>query len=269
MKLKIDRNFWKLQFEKDKFPVWTCSTCGKGILELQLDTFHREETGESKMSRDCEAWEPEWSKFRFCAFLKCNNGNCQETATLTGSGRLFEGIPKPEDICIYEEIDPGGRPLVFVEKFLPEYCSPPPLVFEIPAMTLEEVKTRILESFSVFLSQPDSAGNKIRTCLEDLLTSQKINKIEITKKRKREKLSLHKRIIKLGEQFPDLGKNILAIKWLGNSASHTSGLTIDDIFDAYEILHHVLNEIYVNRHKHINKLTNAINKRKGSRGKIN
>jgi hypothetical protein len=251
----IDRDFWKQQFEKDRFPVWMCSTCNTGILELQSDTFRFTHTGESgQLFKKSDAWEPEWIRYRFCTFLKCNNKKCQDTAILTGSGRVNEYLQNSYGIA--EE--------VFVDEFFPEYCNPPPLIFEIPEKTPQKIKKQILESFSVFFSQPNSAGNKIRTCIEILLTDQKINQTKISKKRKEEfRLSLHDRIKIFGGKFPDLSENILAIKWIGNSASHTDGLVVDDIFDSYELLHHVLNELYANRHKHINKLTKAINNRKG------
>ena len=95
-----------------------------------------------------------------------------------------------------------------------------------------------------------------------ILDHQKIKKTTISKKKKRVKLTLHDRIIEYGKKKNQLSKNILAIKWIGNSASHTQGLEIDDIFDAYDLLHHVLNEIYDNRTNHIAKITKARNKRK-------
>jgi len=183
---------------------------------------------------------------RFCAILRCNNKDCQESAAITGRG------------CVKHEYE-----YEYVEYYEPEYCHPPPAIFKIPENTPERVAAEILQSFSIFFSQPNSAGNKIRIAVEILLDCQRVKKTTISKKTgKRVKLTLHDRIIAYGKKKNQLSENILAIKWIGNSASHTQGLEVDDIFDAYDLLHHVLNEIYDNKAKHIKKITKARNIRK-------
>ena len=189
---------------------------------------------------------------RFCGILKCNNKNCQESASISGTGVVAEEVG-------YEFGQPERN---FVEYFKPEYCFPPPAIFKIPEKTPEDVAIEIIQSFSIFFSQPSSAGNKIRTCIEKLLDHQRIKKITLNRRRKRVRLSLHQRIIEYGHKNSDLSKNILAIKWIGNSASHTRGLDIDDIFDAYDLLSHVLTEIYDNRSHHIKRITEKRNKDK-------
>ena len=74
------------------------------------------------------------------------------------------------------------------------------------------------------------------------------------------------RITKAKDKNIVLGKleDILyAIKWLGNAGSHSSSeITLDDVFDAYELMHHVLIELYQPKNR-LNKLAKAIRKRKG------
>jgi Domain of unknown function (DUF4145) len=251
----IDRIFWKKQFDKDHFPVWTCSKCNTGILELLPDTFHFQLTGESEISKECDAWDHEWVALRFTTFLKCNNKECQETAVLCGKGYVDQEV----------QYNSGVPEQVYVEYFTPEYCYPPPAFFKIPSKVPDEIKKEIIDSFSICFSQPNSAGNKIRTAIEKLLTLQRVNRVVISKKRKRIRLNLHDRILLYGKKNPELSKNILAIKWVGNSASHTEGLEIEDIFDAYDLLSYVLGEIYANSQKHIKKITKEINKKKGKR----
>lgn len=252
--MTIDRELWKKWAPKDNFPIWICSKCNKGIFEIVKDTFHSVYDGSTETSKTHDAFDSDWVALRFCAILRCNNKSCQESAAVTG-----RGVVEQE-----HEYNMHGQPeSTYVEYFKPEYCSPPPAVFKIPEKTPEEVSAEILHSFSIFLSQPNSAGNKIRTSIEKLLNSHRVKKTTISKKtKKRVKLTLHDRIIEYGKKNDTLSKNILAIKWIGNSASHTQGLEIEDIFDAYDLLHHVLNEIYDNRAKHIAKITKARNKRK-------
>jgi len=55
-----------------------------------------------------------------------------------------------------------------------------------------------------------------------------------------------------------------AIKWLGNAGSHCEEeLDIDNIFDGYDMLSFLLDEIYNNRHHHVKKLAKNINAKKG------
>ena len=252
----INRKLWTQYFIKNKFPPWTCLKCSVGLLELQKNTLNVEDTGDSRLARGHDAWEPDWIDYRFVALLKCNNKECRDCITLSGTGKVREAI-----------IENYGYPeQEYLDVFYPKYFSPPPQIFPIPANTPEDIKEEIVQSFSIFLSDPNAAGNRVRTCIELILNQQKINKT-VTKSGKRKPLTLHSRITLFKTKFNELGKNLLAIKWLGNAASHASGLEIDDIFDAYEILHHVLNEIYDNRTKQISQLTKKINKKKGKLSK--
>jgi len=255
--MSIDKNLWQKPFYKNKFPTWTCSTCGVGLLELQKNTLNFEESGESLAAKSHDAWDPEWLFYRFSALLKCNNQNCGDCSVITGRGEVIE-VHYQDHNNVYEQ--------QWVERFYPEYINPPPQIFPIPSKTPDEIRDEILASFSIFLLEPNAAGNRIRTSIETLLTHQKINKIKVIRG-KRRRLSLHERIQAFQTKHQEISDNLLAIKWIGNAASHTTGLKTDDIFDAYEIMHHVLIELYEKRSARIKKLTTAINKRKGTLSK--
>ncbi len=56
----------------------------------------------------------------------------------------------------------------------------------------------------------------------------------------------------------------MAIKWLGNAGSHCGDkMTFDDVFDGYDMLSFILDELYDNKHEHVKKLAKKINKKKG------
>ena len=60
----------------------------------------------------------------------------------------------------------------------------------------------------------------------------------------------------------------MAAKWLGNEGSHGGGkITIDDVCDALDLLHYVLDEVIGGRTKSIEQLSKAINKAKGPKKK--
>ena len=66
------------------------------------------------------------------------------------------------------------------------------------------------------------------------------------------------------QKYAHLKELLLAIKWLGNAGSHASTpLSLDDVFDAYEILEVVLNDLYENKVEFARKLAKDINKNRG------
>jgi len=60
---------------------------------------------------------------------------------------------------------------------------------------------------------------------------------------------------------PTIGHQFMALKWLGNSGSHSSGVTQQDLLDAFEILEHVLAEVIDRRSDKVAKLAKALTKR--------
>lgn len=80
-------------------------------------------------------------------------------------------------------------------------------------------------------------------------------------------LNLHSRINLLPEKYGELKELLLAIKWLGNAGSHAdSPISIDDVMDAYQLIDHVLQELYVQKGKKAKALAKLINKKKGPKG---
>jgi hypothetical protein len=58
---------------------------------------------------------------------------------------------------------------------------------------------------------------------------------------------------------------VLAIKWLGNAASHDgkSEVTVDDVMDSYELMEHILSEVYAPKLSKLKKLAKKVNRKKG------
>ncbi len=77
-------------------------------------------------------------------------------------------------------------------------------------------------------------------------------------------IPLHRRIQLLPTTLQHVQDLFFAIKWLGNAGSHSnSPVTMDDVFDAYELMEELLTEVYANKRKHVKSLAKKINKRKG------
>src|SRR5690606_927123 len=122
------------------------------------------------------------------------------------------------------------------------------------------VKAPLQDSFRLFFCSPPSASNCVRIALEELLTELGIKRFAVTGG-KRRIISLHTRIGLLPTRYAELRDLLFAIKWLGNSGSHAdSAISIDDVMDAYELIDHVLQELYAQRSKKAKELAKVINK---------
>ncbi|TVT30412.1 DUF4145 domain-containing protein [Marinobacter vinifirmus] len=120
-------------------------------------------------------------------------------------------------------------------------------------------------SFSLLFSDPSSAANHVRIALENLLTELRIKRFN-SSNGKRKYLNLHQRIDLLPTKFDHVKELFYAVKWLGNAGSHShQELTFDDVFDAYEIISQILEEVYDDRRKKVASMAKKINKRKGPR----
>jgi len=64
---------------------------------------------------------------------------------------------------------------------------------------------------------------------------------------------------------PDIADFLLAIKWIGNTGSHTGKLERIDVLEAYELLELSLNKLYDDTEIKLSKISKEIIKRKGTR----
>ncbi|TCP92760.1 uncharacterized protein DUF4145 [Sphingomonas sp. PP-CE-1A-559] len=75
--------------------------------------------------------------------------------------------------------------------------------------------------------------------------------------------TLDSRIKEFELKDPKNAEILLAVKWLGNSGSHAGGLTRDDVFDAFDMVELVLNNLYDTTTADIMAKVKAINNHKG------
>ena len=250
--MSINRSIWKLPFEKKQFPPWPCPNCNGGTLLLNKDTFREEESIESIKYRDHEAWEPEWIHGLFTAHLYCSNPNCKKKAVVCGSYEVSEWIDQ-------DTIEPGFS--VFLE---PDFISPAPDLFNIHKNCPKHIKLEIRKAFSLYWSDLDAAGNRVRTVVELLLNYLKVRKRKRKKNGKYRNLSLHDRILEYHPNNPEIGEKLLAIKWLGNIGSHGNGLSKDDLIDDFEMIQFVFKELFEKTRERLSTMAKKIIKKKGS-----
>ena len=250
----MDRKLLKLPFRLKNPPDWECPTCGKGILRVKQDTFIKNELSYSKAAHNEEAWEPEWIEYTYSCVLECTNDKCKEVVSSVGTGTVdweveygHEGIPEQ----------------VYYDLFRPTYFEPHLSLIPIPETCPDSVAAPLRESFKLFFSSPSAASNNVRISVEELLTELKIKRFN-TVNGQRRFINLHQRIALLPSKYTQYKDILLAIKWLGNAGSHGGReITTDDVLDAYELIAHILQEIYLPRASEIKKLAKRVNKSKG------
>jgi hypothetical protein len=211
-----------------------------------------EESADSKAAHKEEYWEPEFMHGGFAAQLNCDNPACKNIVFFSGEINLD----------VFQDYNGGDTFEVETEWILlPKYFSQQIHLIPISDRYNNEIANLLLSSFDLFWIDLDSCANKIRTIVENILNTQKIPQYS-RNKGKLKRISLHSRILKFELKNKALAKLMLAIKWIGNYASHESGLSREDLIQAYEMLELVLSNLYDNKLKIANKMAALINKKK-------
>lgn len=250
----MERKLFTSRFNYDLQSDWQCPTCSKGLLRIKKGTFLSEDLSNSRKAQSHNEWDPSWDELTYICLLECTNEKCREIVSSSGEG--FADIDVE-----YDEFDHPNQ--IWKAFFLPKYFNPHLKFFDIPKNTPSEVNQKLNESFKLFFISPDSASNHVRAAVEALLNNLKIKRFNVSKG-KRYVINLHQRINLLPSKYDELKEHLIAVKWLGNAGSHTGKvLTADDVLDSYEIIEHILSEIYANKASKLKTLTKKVNKAKG------
>lgn len=250
----IDRKLYTGYFTKEDMSKWQCPTCKSSALKVVEEQFIEKHNSATEINYH-EDWfdAPEMIVYTFTALLSCTNPQCKEVVACSGTG------------CVEEEYYSyyGRDERRYVEYYKPYFLYPALHIFQIPEKTPDNVQESIIVSFSLVFSNPASSANQIRIAIECLLTHLEVKQYH-TVRGKRNKLTLHRRIELLPEKYKKIKEVCLAIKWLGNAGSHCEDkITFDDVFDGYDMLSFILEELYDNKHSHVKKLAKKINAKKG------
>jgi hypothetical protein len=134
---------------------------------------------------------------------------------------------------------------------------------DIPSKCPEAAAGHLLDSFALFFADPGAALNSARTAVEAVLTDLGVKRF-IVAKGKRKPINLHQRIQLLPAKYKELADMLLAVKWLGNAGSHDGDKpSIADVRVTYDLLEHVLSEIYEKKTGKLKAVAKKINKKKG------
>ena len=258
--MSFDRSPWRAEFSKTGGLPWLCPSCSRAPLALLANSLQEGQTSESLEQQKQLASEPEWIDGRFSCLFECSH--CSHIVAVAGTWRV-------EDQRHYDEIrgEVGG----YVEFYRPLFFTDSPHIIPLPETTPERVEVEIVKSFNLFWTDLEACGNRVRRAVEEVLTQQRIPRWSIgragSRKGKRQRLSLHDRIVAFIDKDSSLSDALMAVKWIGNAASHPEVLSIDDLLDGYELLGYVLDELYVRRAQRVSALARAVNRRRGPVGR--
>ena len=234
----MDRLAWKRSMTRESAWPWPCPACARGRLQLEKTTLLIRETSSSRDYRNSKEegyWEPDMTTQRFACLLVCSLPSCREPVVVCGTTGE-EPEPDPE----------GGE--TWKERLYPKFFHPAPPIIRIAEATPEVVRKEVEKAFALFWCDLLSCANAVRNAIEQLLTHYKIRRNKTDAQRKTRRVSLHERIQIYSQRGPSeqqLATAMFAVKWIGNEGSHPGKLTTDDLLDAFQLLEHVLNHLFV------------------------
>lgn len=248
----MDRKGLKLPFSSKTLTKYPCPSCGTGRLKVKEGTFHEKETVSSAGAHGHPDWYPDWIEYVYSCLFECVS--CKDVVSSSGTGGV-------EEEYFYDHEGMPDRD--FQDYYIPRYFHPPLQIFQCPKETPSNVIDELDKSFMLLFSDPPSSANHVRVALEHLLTELKVKRYS-TNNGKRHFISLHKRIDLIPNKYEHVKDIFLAIKWLGNAGSHSNHeVTMDDVFDSYELVIELLDEIYSRKRSKAKTLAKKINKKKG------
>lgn len=237
--------------ESRHWPLLPCPTCGGLSLVLDRPGVRIIDSGVSKRAQQLEHWEADMVSGSFTGQLRCGVEACQEGVAVLGDGDL---VPEMEGRDWYGDYDTRLRPVVF---------RPPLRIIEPPDQCPETV-TRFLEAAAdVIWLDPSAAVNRMRAAEEALMTAHSVQRYMVNRKSKRVRLSLHERLERFEKKKPEPAGLLMAVKWLGNDASHGDVITDEDAWEAAEILELALHLLYDDRTAALKVRAAAIVKARG------
>ncbi|WEX11682.1 DUF4145 domain-containing protein [Chelativorans sp. AA-79] len=223
----MDKNFWRERYHKDSYPAFPCPKCRNGVLKRVKE-------------RSIEHWEGKpdangmYTEGKFSCFFECSYGFCGTVAVMSGIA-----------MSVYEQyVDPEGDEQWQEEIYVhPKAMTPGPRIIRVPTKTPRPVKDEISKSFGLLWTDRNSAANKLRNAVEEILVGYGISKVNA----KGAFIPLAKRLEDAEQQRMLHHDTLVALKDVGNTGSHEAELPFKDLIDAFDILEDALEDIYGGR----------------------
>jgi uncharacterized protein DUF4145 len=242
-----------------ELPYIVCPSCSRGHLE-KTAKFATQRSGVSRQSEaECpEGFEPDWIQGVFTGLLTCSLSGCLEGVAVAGG---FEVVDNPAPVNEWNQQDQ------YAERYRLRFAHPAPLIVECPPRTPKTVQDAAGAAAAVMWTDSAGAAGRLRVAVEELMTVQKIAKVRLVNKQgggqQRKPRMAHERITEFARTKPDVAEVLLAVKWIGNSGSHESGLSPQDVLEGAQMLSHALRLLYDPSEADLLRRVALVNKRRG------
>lgn len=240
------------RLDEASWPRVLCPDCLEGALVLQTTTPCPDVVSRAHIElvrRNFEA--PDELTGTFTGSLQCDNTSCGRIAVIAGDwvyGWAFDEIRERD---------------VLVDFFVLRYINPAPRLLFSPARTPAKVVASIATASSVLWMSPDLAATQLRLAVEQLLSARGVRRTTLTTKKKRRRLSTQERLGIFAGTHPEVVHALEAVKWIGNSGTHETGLTVDDVVKGAQFLELALRGLYDASEAKLVAEAKDINRRRG------
>ena len=249
--VNMNTGLWVQKITKNEAPPYPCPQCGKGILVLEKQTLVTHETVASIRAQPDQGWDPDSITYTFSCWLKCAAPRCQGFVAVVGTGGL-EAEWDEEHGTIWEDY------------FRPKSVEPMPEVFPIADDCPSQVAVELRASFRALWSDQGAGASRLRVAVEHLLDEVGVGHRRRTKSGY-EALNLHQRIEALSKAQPEVAASLMAIKWLGDTGSHESLVSLTDLLKGYEIMEHAMDTLLGQKAKRAATLARDLSQRHARR----
>ena len=152
------------------------------------------------------------------------------------------------------------------QEYFPLYriraIEPPPALIRLSNAIPEEITDELFRAFRLFWIDGQACANAIRGVVEVFLNQMRVRKTAGSGRR-RDRLSLHRRIEEFGKKNSRLSEALMAAKWIGNVGSHAEPVARETLLDGFDLLEFVLEEAFEDRIGRVARLAKDVNRRKG------
>lgn len=240
----FDPDSWSNNFSVNETTHWLCPRCLSGYLHSKKALINDRETADSRMNRNkIHNFPLEKLDCRFSGFLICNNSSCKESVATVGNIEV-------QSVSYYEKDNTPAEK--YIDIYHPKFFEPTIQFFSIPEKCPQNATILIKRAFSNYWSDAPASVNNIRKALEVIMDDKGINSGR-----------LHNRIMEFKRQEPEIGELLLALKWIGNTGSHSDNVKKKDVLKTFQVLHFSLIKIYDETETEINSFITQINSNKG------
>jgi Domain of unknown function (DUF4145) len=155
----------------------------------------------------------------------------------------------------------GNATIDYDRYFSPRYFSKSMVIFRPPLRCPAAIKDEIYRSFTVLFCDLSAAANHVRQCVENIMSSVGIEPQDD----KGRFISLGRRIDAFRSRSAENAERSDALRWIGNFGSHPEALRKDDLFDAYDILEVLLEDLFIGHQRSVRQIVEQINSNRGPR----